>query len=71
MTPTVLTEMANVRPSTTGLSVYIWVSPKYPGHRPRIKVMNNEGKGLTHDTFSVTISKDPVISDGTCQLSSK
>lgn len=64
-----LMEMANLRPVSTGLPVYIWAGPPPPQHSYRIKVMNEPGRFDNDDNFSVSIEDDPKIVAGVCELS--
>jgi len=67
-----LSEMSNMEPERTGLSVFIYVSPKKHSTGPRIKVSNIKGKAWSEkDNFSVLISEKPRIVKGECKLSKK
>lgn len=60
-------DMANLREEDTGIDAEIWVSAKFPGHKPRVKVKK--------DSHSVSISiedqpkvlapKNPKLDPGT------
>ena len=57
-----LSEMANIRPSKTGLNMVIYISTKFEvPHGPRLKVCKKHGDKFIGDTFSVTISDEPKI----------
>jgi len=60
-------EMANVKPRTTGLSTYIYVSHKQGNHGPRIKVVNSK-KSWDNDNFSVSIGDEPLIVGGISKI---
>lgn len=57
-----LSEMANVRPAKTGLSMVVYISTKFEvPHGPRLKVCKKHGDKFIGDTFSITISDEPRI----------
>lgn len=57
-----VSEMANIKPSTTGLPMYIYVSDGSGFvHGPRIKVSKLYGKMSKSDLFTVTIENNPKI----------
>ncbi len=61
-----LFEMANLRQSSTGLPMVIWVSEKgHAQHGPRIKVSKTHShKANVTDAISVSISDEPEIVAG-------
>ena len=58
-----LYEMANIKQSTSGLPVIIFISPKgRANHGHRVKVQNNYSSNTQEGNFfSITISEDPEI----------
>ena len=59
-----LFEMANLRSTSTGLPMTIYVSEKQASHGARIKVSQNYNKMNTSDLFSVSILPTPSIVAG-------
>lgn len=61
--------MANLKPSTTGLPVVVWIGKVGGHHGPRIKVSNILGKA-SEDCFVMSVSKEPqVLTPKTCKIS--
>ena len=56
-----LWEMANFSPTETGLSHFVYVSPKNSSHGCRVKVSNIKGKYAPNDVFSVTVPNLTVV----------
>jgi hypothetical protein len=51
--------MSSLTHKTTGLgNISVWVSPKFAGHQPRVKVSNIRGRSAesNQDSFSLSIS---------------
>ena len=64
-----MNEMANLYPSTTGLSVVIWFGEVGGQHGPRIKVSNVPGKFATDNNFVISVNKEPkVLTPSTMKL---
>jgi hypothetical protein len=73
LTEAELMEMASFRPNRTGIErTIIWMGPKHEGpskHGPRVKVSANYTTNVKPgDLFVLTVSKDPVIVAGVCNL---
>lgn len=68
-----LWEMANLRPSRTGLSVIVYVSEKNSSHGPRIKFLNSyNDKVLPSNLVTMTVSDNPrVISSQRIRIKTK
>lgn len=62
-----LFEMANLRQTSTGLPMVIWVSERgYAQHRPRIKVATSHSHKIDiSNSVSVSITEPPEIMAGT------
>lgn len=48
-------DMANFYQDFTGVDAVIWVSPKYAGHKPRVKITKGD------DSISMSIEDEPEI----------
>jgi len=70
-----LSEMANIRPKNSGLSMCIYVSDKdnvKSQHSARIKVSKNYGDKISkNNTFSITISDNPEVVGNTGDIKEK
>ena len=53
-----LFEMANVRPSKTGLKMVVYISPRMPSmkHGPRVKISKKYGDKVSNDFFSISFN---------------
>jgi len=66
--PQSVMEMANMRPSRTGLVATVHVMSKGGAkHGPRVKVSNIAGTFHHQDNFTVTVEHEPRVV-GTCKL---
>ena len=64
-----LFEMTCLSPKHTGLEHHIWISGKSGAkHGPRIKVSNISGKFAENDSFSLSVSNDPVPRAGSVKI---
>lgn len=58
---TYLSEMANLRPTRTGLPYVMWFGEVGGQHGPRIKVSNTPGRFNRGSNFSISVSPDPEV----------
>lgn len=56
-----MTEMANLFPTKTGLPTAVWFGEVGGQHGPRIKVSNIKGKFAQNDNFVISVDKNPRV----------
>lgn len=54
-------DMSNLRPIRTGLPFQVWYGPKVPAHKPRVIVIFPEGKELSVEIETHTVTGDSRI----------
>ena len=66
-----LQEMARVNSDFSGINVIMFVSSKEyvkNKHGPRVKISNIKNTFSENNNFSITISKNPILIAGKCEL---